>query len=248
MAPGTGRQLQRSRQVVWLMSPWCHDGQLGALGPPGRADFRSQGDIPRVDDDHRRAALAWREDITEAGPPSHALRSLVLGHQLGTWPPPADRVEPASPRRGGDRDPALGLPRQGPGGPPPARAAPTLGPRGGLEPGDQRPAPPQDQHGGAHGGEKPPLVVVLQAQGPRLIGAHGPIDAGARAAQDGGDLRRVASRGTSSEDMEGQQGAVPRAPECRQYLGWRLQGNLDSRLLWHRGVSSIHECMATSHV
>jgi len=196
MGQGAGRPSQRPRQVVLLLRPWGQDGSLGAVGPPGRADCRSQVEIPRVGAAQRRAARAWLADLTEARHPSQAARLMVCGHQVGTLPPPADRVEPASPRRGGDRDPALGRPRPGQGGTPPARAAPTLGPRGGFAPGEPRPASQRDQHRGAHRWEQPPLVVVRQTQGPRLIGAPGPLDAGARAAPDRGARRRVASRGT----------------------------------------------------
>ena len=92
-------------------------------------------------------------------------------------------------------------------------------------------------------------VVGFQAQGAGAIRPHRAVDTGARAEQDGRDVRRVAARGTQQQNMEAQQVAIPRAPQRGQHLGLLLRRNLDEVRLGHGGVSSlIRGCVAMSDV
>jgi hypothetical protein len=90
------------------------------------------------------------------------------------------------------------------------------------------------------GGAEPPRAVVLQAQGPRALGSHRAVDTGARAEEDGGALRRGASRRAPPQEVAGPRGAVPGAPPRGQELPGRLRGQ--------RGGASRHGCGATSAV
>ena len=161
-------------------------------------------DIEFVRKHHGFTQFEVLEDIPDAGQAVDPLGIVVFGHQLGSLPYPADLVHPAAHRLSRDREAPFSRQSQSQGGATPAGAAPAVGPRGGLEQGQQRAAERRNQHGGAHGWQEPPLVVVLQAQGPLLIGAHGAVHTGAGAKEDRSNLGRIASRGTQQQDMEGQ--------------------------------------------
>jgi hypothetical protein len=249
VAPGACGRIPCPRQVVILIGPRRHDGQLSACGHPGTTTCDPQVDIQFIGKDHRLPALERLEDIPDAGQPREAVGLMVFGQQCGPLLHPADLVEPAPQRLGGDRDPPLGRQGQGQRGTAPARAAPPVRPRGGFEQGQQRPPECGKQHRGAQRWHEPPLGVVPPAEGTLPRGVHRAVHAGARAEQGRGDVRWSASRGTQQQDVEGQQVAVARTPQRGQHLGVRLRRNIDDSALGHSGVSSlIHGCLATSDV
>jgi hypothetical protein len=130
-----GGQIEGPGPGVLLVLPRRHDGQLGAFGHPGTSHFGSQLDIQFVGKDHGLAVLELLEDRPDAGQSSHAVGSIIFGHQFGPLPHLAELVEPAAHGLGGDGDAALGLQRQGQCGTAPACAAPPIRPRMGLEQG-----------------------------------------------------------------------------------------------------------------
>jgi hypothetical protein len=87
--------------------------------------------------------------------------SLVL-LTFGPLPHPTELVEPAAHRFGGDRDPALGLQRQGQRGTTPTRATPAIGMRGCFKQRQQRPLQRGRQHRGAHRRSQPALRIGFQ--------------------------------------------------------------------------------------
>jgi hypothetical protein len=105
VAQGTGRQLQRSREVVLRIAPRRHDGHLNAVRPPAGADFGSQVDRPFVSNHHGLAACALLKAVPDAGQARDAVGIVVCGHQCGAFPHPAALVEPTPPRLRRDREP-----------------------------------------------------------------------------------------------------------------------------------------------
>jgi hypothetical protein len=67
VAPGTSGQIQRSRQVVLRMGPWCHDLHWGTLRPPGVADLRQQVESACIPTHHRHVPPQLLIDEADAG-------------------------------------------------------------------------------------------------------------------------------------------------------------------------------------
>jgi hypothetical protein len=242
-------QSQGASEVVLLVLARRHDLQLAPLRPPGIPHVGPHMDSEFIRAHQRLAQPPRFVDKADPGQAVHPLGGVVCGHQLGPFPHPAHLVPPAAPRLGRDGDPALSLQGRRQCGTAPAGAAPALGPGRRLEQGHQRPAQRRDPHGRADGWAELAVVVGLQAQGAGAIRPHRAVDTGARAEQDGRDVRRVASRGTQQHHVEGQQVALARAPQRGQHLGLLLLPNLDDSMLGHGGVSSlIRGCLAMSDV
>jgi hypothetical protein len=165
----------------------------------------------------------------------------VIHLPLAPHGPPgtADLVHPAAHRLGRDREAPFG--QQGPcqRGTASARAAPAIGPGRRFEPGHQRLAPCRDPPRRADGWAAPVLVVGLEAQRASPTRPHRVADTGARTEESVGDGRWGASRGTTQPDLEGQQVAVPRAPQRDQHLSLLLWEDLDDETLAPSGVSSL---------
>ena len=256
MGQGAGRPSQRPRQVVLLLRPWGQDGSLGAVGPPGRADCRSQVEIPRVGAAQRRAARAWLADLTEARHPSQAAWLMVCGHQVGTLPPPADRVEPASPHRGGDRDPRAGPATSRPGGHTSRACGTHPRPEG-------RPCAGRAATGGAAGPAPWGAPVGAAAPGRRAPDPGSPPDRRARSARRWSARstgpRRSPSGGVPRHTILGDGGPAGRRPAragvppvagcaqpgtSRRKASWAWRGLLDTRGWGHVPCLREEPCWA----
>jgi hypothetical protein len=249
VVPRPGGPLQGSREAVRRVLARGQDLARGPGGPPGTAACGPHRESPRSSTAQGVGAVARLAVTPEAGPALDAVRIVGWGHASGARPPPAPLGAPAAPRLGGDGAPPLRLPRQGPRGTAPARAPPPLGSRGGRQPGQQRPPPRGDQHGGTRRGRAPPLVVALPAERPLPRAAPRAVDPGARAAQDRGDRRRVAARRPPAHEVAGQQAAVPRAPPRGQPVGVVLLRHGDDGTLGQGGGSPLRRgCLAMSDV
>ena len=92
--------MQRPRQIVLLVLPWCHDFHLGALGHPGRPHLGQQVHIQLIGKDHhlvRRQVFVMK---AHTGQPFDPVWVVIFRDQLGPFPYPADLVEPAADRFG----------------------------------------------------------------------------------------------------------------------------------------------------
>jgi hypothetical protein len=191
-----GRNQGPRPEVVLLMLAECHDFHLGPLGHPGTADCGQQMDLQCIRKHHGLATLELLIHPPNPGQASDATGIIVFGPQLGPLPQPTELVEPTTHCCGGGRDPACDRQCQGQRGTTPTCAAPAVGLRGGIEPRQQRPLQSARQHCGAHWRSQPTLRLGFQPQRPGAIRPHRAVLAGARAEQDGGDLRRVAHHRT----------------------------------------------------
>jgi hypothetical protein len=106
-----GGQVESAGQVMLCVLARRHDRHLAPFGHPGTPHCGQQMDIQFVRKNHRLRGLELLKYLPDARQTGYALRVVVFGDQLGTLPDPADLVEPAPPRLGGDRDAALGLQR-----------------------------------------------------------------------------------------------------------------------------------------
>ena len=140
--------------------------------------------------------MASLPHATAGEPPARFGVGRHLWPPVGSLPPPAHLVEPASHGCRGPRKTLCGLARGGEGGPTPPGAAPAIRAWGGCAYGAEGAHEPGPQDGQPHGEGERAVLVDTSTKAPSARGPHETVHAGARAQQAGRHRRRGAACGT----------------------------------------------------
>ena len=189
-------EIERPSEIVFFIFPGRHDFLLAPLGHPGRSDLGQQMHIELIGKDHHLARWQARGMKPKAGQARDPLRIIIFGHQLGPLPHPAHFMEPAAYGPSRNLQPGFGLELGCQRGPTPPRPAPTIGPWWRLEECPQSTLDPGQQDRRPHRRQQLAVGIACEAQLPSTIEAHNTVDTGARTAQEGRDVSRIAASGT----------------------------------------------------
>jgi hypothetical protein len=189
-------EMQRPSERGLLILPWRHHCGLRTLGHPRCTDLRQEVEIELIRKHHHLLCVAVFVLKPNPSQACDAVRVVLCGHQRGAVPDPADRMEPAPHGVCRDLDAVFGLERGGEGRTTPAGAAPAIGPWGFFEYGPQRAREPGHEEGRLHCDGELPLLGNPDAEAPGALCMHDAVHTGARAHQEGRNLRGVSARCT----------------------------------------------------
>src|SRR5713101_4299217 len=190
-----GSEIERASKIVFFILPWRYDFFLAALRHPRGPDLRQEMDIELISKDHPLVRLQALGVPPNPGQALDPLRVVIFGDQLGPFPHPAHVMEPAAYGPRGNLQAVFRLELRRQRGTTPPRPAPAIGTGWRLEEGPQRALHPGHQDRRPDRGHGLALCVDGEAELPSAIEAHNTVDTGARAAQKGRDVSRMAASG-----------------------------------------------------
>jgi hypothetical protein len=153
------------------------------------------------------------------GHTSDPMGIISLGDQLRPFSDPIHLVEPVSRSPSGYFKPLVNLELHGQRGAPPPRATLAIGTLCGLASCPQRTPAPGAHASGPYQRRDWAVWVDRNASDPSGIEAYDPVDTGARAKQEGGNLGRMAASSTQPSHVQREKSAIPRLAQGGDPLG-----------------------------
>lgn len=144
-------EIEGAREIVFFLLSWRHDFLLAPSGHPRGTDFGQEMDSEFISKDEPLMRLQVLNLPPNPGQAFHPLRIVIFGNQRGSFPYPAQFMQPAPYRPSGDLKAMFGMEFAGQCGTTPAGATPPKGPWGCLEKSGERSLDPGHQDGSADG-------------------------------------------------------------------------------------------------